>query len=64
MTNQSRTPPRPALHSLQYGAEFLGVSFQLLRKWRALGKIKTIKLGRLTRISQDELNRISHEGVE
>ena len=44
-------------------AEALSVSPSLVRKWKKLGKIKSVKLGASVRIPTSELQRLAEEGV-
>ena len=44
-------------------SEIMGISERTAKRWIREEKIKTFKLGRLRRISADEIERIKKEGV-
>jgi excisionase family DNA binding protein len=55
-------PPRPGpLMSVEQAAEYLGVRPGTLRNWLSARRIAYVKVGRLTRISSETLNRFIAE---
>ena len=52
------------LYSLKEVAEVLGVKYLTAYTYAKAGKIKTVKVGRFLRVSQDELERLTREGVK
>lgn len=54
---------RKELLSVRDAAEALGVTVACLRRWVLERKISYVKLGRLVRISSDELDRMIAAGT-
>lgn len=52
------------LYSLKEVAEVLGVKYLTAYNYAVDGKIKTVRVGRFIRVSQDELERLTKEGVK
>lgn len=58
MKNPTVTTPRPGpLLSVEEAAEYIGVRPGTLRNWLSARRIAYVKVGRLTRISSETLNR-------
>ena len=54
--------PRPSpLMSVEQAAEYIGVRPGTLRNWLSARRIAYVKVGRLTRVSSDTLNRFIAE---
>ncbi len=51
------------LYNLKEVAEMLGVTYLTVYNYVKADKIKTIKVGRFLRVSQEEVDRIMKEGV-
>ncbi|HET9741755.1 MAG TPA: helix-turn-helix domain-containing protein [Terriglobales bacterium] len=43
------------LHSAESAAELLGVRPSTIRSWWTIGKLRRVKIGRLTRVRESEL---------
>lgn len=52
------------LYSAEEVAEILQVEKETVWKWIRAGKIKSVNIGRLVRITQEEVERITNEGVK
>ena len=52
-----------ALLSAQETALMLGCSIAAIRKWAYQGRLKRVKVGRLTRFHLDEVERIAATGL-
>jgi excisionase family DNA binding protein len=52
------------MYSLNAVAEMLGVTYNFVWNKVQQGKIKTVRVGRSLRVTQEELDRISKDGVE
>ncbi len=52
------------LLSVKEAAEHLGCSEALLRKWIYAGKLPTVKVGRLTRIRQSDIEAWVRVGLQ
>ncbi len=50
------------LYSIEQVAELVGVSDKTIRRWIAAGKVQAFKRGRLWRIGQSELERLTGKG--
>jgi excisionase family DNA binding protein len=44
-------------------ARSLNITVSCLRRWRREGRIAVVKLGRLVRVSETELDRIAQDGI-
>ena len=64
MTYPVFMPQIQKMHSVQEVAEILGVHYMTARNWCVEGRIKAQKIGRMWRISDDELRRIVNEGLD
>lgn len=53
----------PKLITLEDVAKTLSCTVPCLRRWRREGRIAVIKIGRLVRVAESELDRITKEGV-
>ena len=51
------------LYTLQEVAEMLGVTYMTVWNLAKAGKIQTVNVGRLLRITQDEIDRLMKEGA-
>lgn len=51
------------LYTLKEVAAMLGITYLTVYKFAKEGKIKTITVGRFLRVTQEELDRITKEGV-
>ena len=51
------------LYSMEQAGEVLGCSHWLLRKHAERGTVKTVRVGRLVKLSSEEIDRIRKEGL-
>ncbi len=51
------------LYSLEQAGELLGCSHWLLRKHADRGTVKTVRVGRLVKLSSEEVERIQRDGL-
>ncbi|ETJ36255.1 Molybdate transport system regulatory protein [human gut metagenome] len=52
--------PQRAMYSLDEVAEMLGLSINPVRRWRSLGRLRVVKVGRSVRVPADEVERLRH----
>lgn len=52
--------PQRAMYSLDEVADMLGLSINTVRKWRSLGRLRVVKVGRSVRVPADEVERLRH----
>lgn len=58
------SPQNDRLHSVESAAEFLGgVSPATIRAWLTQGRLRRIKIGRLTRVRESDLRALIHPEV-
>jgi excisionase family DNA binding protein len=53
----------PKFMTLNEVATILNCTLSAVRRWRRENRIKTIKVGRLVRVAESELDRIGREGL-
>jgi excisionase family DNA binding protein len=53
----------PKLITITEVATIFCCTISAVRRWRREGRIKAVKLGRLVRFNEDEVNRIAREGL-
>jgi excisionase family DNA binding protein len=51
----TRNTTTDKLHSAESAAELLGVRPSTIRSWWTIGKLRRVKIGRLTRVRESEL---------
>jgi excisionase family DNA binding protein len=51
------------LLSLDEAAARLGVSWQTCRRWASIGRIASVRMGRLRKIPSEEIERLIREGT-
>lgn len=54
---------RPLLTLKEFSAQ-LSISEALARKWRRIGRIRVVTLGRAVRVPQEEVDRLIAEGSQ
>ena len=51
------------LINLSQVAEILSCTLSAVRRWRRENRITTVKIGRLVRVDENEVDRIAREGL-
>lgn len=51
------------MYSIKETADIFGVHWQTVRNWINSGKLKAMKVGRVIRISEDEIERLKKECI-
>lgn len=52
------------MHTLQEVSTVLGINYMTLVRYARTGRIKAVKIGRVWRVSDEELTRIQNEGIK
>jgi len=61
--SEEKKPMPQRLMTLKQVAAILNCTVSAVRRWQRENRITTIKIGRLVRVSECELDRIGREGI-